>query len=274
MTKSHPHRDLARTCCALMPTRFLVKVGAAVLLLSTALVGNMSVSTHAVADDCNTLKWRRDRPYDFYSAETRITTGSFKGGLLHVVEKYHFNDNVKALKKGQSAYLPADLDFILSTIPNHPRALDLYSTYQQRYKTSKNFREERYTRKPRYTADCLFDRAVKVYPDHGETWMVWGIHLHRLTDYQGAVERYKRAISLGYATAPLHNNLGLSYFELGQYAAADKHERIASKLGYPLKGLRSKLNKQAQAKTPDTNNLPVENTSKATHNTTEILEND
>ncbi len=37
---------------------------------------------------------------------------------IKVVEDYHFNDDVRALRKGQSSSVPADLDFVLRPIPN------------------------------------------------------------------------------------------------------------------------------------------------------------
>ena len=84
--------------------------------------------------DCSELKWRRDKPYDYYAAETREPSGTFRYGLLKMVEGSHFTESVRTLEAGYRGNQPADILFTLGSIPNHPAALDAYSRYERRYK--------------------------------------------------------------------------------------------------------------------------------------------
>lgn len=218
------------------------------LLLSSPPVTAQVIST----GDCHTVAWIRGKPYDYYARETQEPTGTFRLGLLGHVNRGHFNTNVQSLQRGQTAPLPGDLHFVLNSIPNHPRALDVYSTFEYRYSNLKSFRDSPYTRAPTYQAECFFERATRLYPQYGETWMVWGIHRHRNQDYEGAVAKYREALARGYSRPELHYNLGLSYLELGHWSEADKHERQASAAGYPLKGLRKQLDRARAASNSNT----------------------
>jgi len=184
------------------------------------------------------MEWKRGRPFNYYAAETRQDTGTYRGGLLYLVENRHFTPEVRNLTKGSSARLPGDLLFVLNTIPNHPAALDAYSRYEAKYKTSKSFRKNRDNRPPQYSAECFFERAARLYPGNPETQFVQALHYYRRDDLSRAQSLLESAIKLSPDYIEAHYNLGLIYIKQGRLELAKKHAAIAYDAGYPLAGLQ------------------------------------
>lgn len=203
----------------------------------------LAVPVHA---SCFDAQWKRGKPYDYYAAETRESTGTYRGGLLYLVENRHFTQDVLSLTRGSTGRLPGDLLFVLNTIPNHPQALDAYSRYEYRYRTSESFRESRDHSRPGYAAECLFERAAKVFPGSAQTHIAWGVHHYRNSDLEKAEKAFLIALKLSPNSIDAHYNLGLVYVERGKLELARKHADIAYSAGYPLPGLKRKIDKVAQ----------------------------
>lgn len=194
-----------------------------------------------VLASCMDLPWRRGRPYDYYSSETRQPNGSFPTGLKHMVESAHFTPKVQLLREGQNGRQPSDILFVLGSIPNHPGALDAYSRYVKRYKNSKVFKNNRMNTRPKYDPECFFKKALNIYPQKGETYKAWAMHYYRNKKFQKAVDSLKTAMEHGDSGADVHYHLGMSYHALGDLDSARKHAVIAYTSNYPLQGLKQKL---------------------------------
>ncbi|ALS97666.1 tetratricopeptide repeat protein [Lacimicrobium alkaliphilum] len=194
-----------------------------------------------VSASCFDMEWKRGKPFDYYAPETRADTGTYRGGLLYLVENRHFTPEIRSLTKGTSARQPGDILFVLNSIPNHPAALDAYSRYEKRYNESELFKNRMDTRKPVYPADCFFERADRVFPGNGQTMAVWGIHEYRYGRLDKARERLERAVALQPDNVEAHYNLGLVYADLKDITQAKKHAEIAYQAGYPLPGLHNKI---------------------------------
>lgn len=210
------------------------------LLSLPFLLALLLVSAGAAAS-CNTLEWRRGKPFDYYAAETRESTGTYAGGLLHLVEKHHFSSNVRNLVSGQTGALLGDLMFVLTSIPNHPGALDAYSRYDKRYRESALFRKQEKGRRASYTPDCFFDRALRTFPEAAETRVVWAIHKYRNGELDEAASLLEEAIAIQPDYIEAHYNLGLIYASQRKLALAKKHAEVAYEAGYPLSGLQNKI---------------------------------
>lgn len=190
---------------------------------------------------CMDLPWRRGKPYDYYASNTREKNGTYPSGLLSMVESAHFDPRVQMLFKGKSGAQPQDLLFVLTSIPNHPAALDAYSRYVKKYSDSSVFRSDKMTQRPKYTPECFFMKAMKTYPDRAETFKVWAMHLYREGSYDKSIEALHSAMSLGDNGADVHYHLGMSYFSLGDLDSARNHAQKAYAAGYPFQGLKQKL---------------------------------
>jgi tetratricopeptide (TPR) repeat protein len=144
------------------------------------------------------------------------------------------------MKMGSYGYALQDFEFILRYFPNHPRALALISElcdvkWQDLRCDSKTW----------------FKKAIEVNPRASQTFLINGVHLHRLKQLPQAVESYKRAIELDPSSGNAHYNLALIYLEQGQYEPANRHAQFAYALGMPFPGLRDKLTKAQQWKPMD-----------------------
>jgi tetratricopeptide (TPR) repeat protein len=165
-------------------------------------------------------------PYDYRTAtnEERV-----------LVEGAHFTPNVERLIRGKTAVVPGpDIAYTLRAYPNHPRALHSMMNLSFTNRTDK---PEGST----YTMECWFDRAERFVPNDGTVQMIHGIYILRKGDARGAVAKFKRAEELSGPSANLHYNLGLAYLDLRDYDNALDRARSAYRLGFPLPGLRNKL---------------------------------
>lgn len=227
-----------------------VKVLSSLLLTLTLLSMPVSADTPASGSfnnrSCFEMDWKRGKPFDYYHSDTRLSTGTYQGGLLHLVEKAHFTDDVRNLVKGNTSVMPGDILFVLNTIPNHPAALDAYSRYEYRLQHSDVFRAKQSSPTLTHGADCLFVRANEVYPNNAETLLVWAIHQFRNKRFSAAQQLLERTIAIAPDYVEAHYNLGLVYVELNDAESAAKHAAIAYDAGYPLMGLKNKLAKLKQ----------------------------
>lgn len=150
-----------------------------------------------------------------------------------IVEKMHFTPDVAALRRGSSASIQEDLDYTLRHIPNHYPALAAYARWE-----SENPRIA--VTRPR-SADCYFQRAISFRPGDARLRALYGVVLHRVRRHEDALKQYQAAEGMGLGSADLFYNRGLLEFDLGNYAAAEDYAERAYALGYPLPGLRSRL---------------------------------
>jgi tetratricopeptide (TPR) repeat protein len=163
---------------------------------------------------------------------------------INDINENHFARIEYRLGNGQIQHALAEIYFILLRIPNH------YATLQVLGKIEKDYPgllyepalagyTERLAFMP--TADCYFDRAFRFRPNDHNLRLLYGIYFHRIGKFDSALEQYKIAESMYEDSSEVHYNLGLVYFELEQYELAARHAQSAYKLGYPLYGLRDKL---------------------------------
>jgi tetratricopeptide (TPR) repeat protein len=122
----------------------------------------------------------------------------------------------------------------LRAFPNHHRALYLIGEYQLRTKRSP-------PPNANYSAECYFERAIAFRPADGAVRMIYGGFLHRKGDLQAALAQYRAALARLPDFPELHYNLGLLLVDLKDYEGAWEHAAIAYRGGYPLPGLRNKL---------------------------------
>lgn len=179
-------------------------------------------------------------PYDYNNPKDR-------GEPLSLVERGHFTPQVENLIGGKTSVSPfGDLDYTLRAFPNHHRALYAFSRYELR-ELQKNQQKGLPYKPPKSatgfpaTAECYFDRAIRWRPNDPNVRLVYGIHLHLAGKPNEALKQYQLAEKMQLKSADLNYNMGLLYFDLKQYDLARKYAQKAYQLGYPLPGLRKKL---------------------------------
>lgn len=152
----------------------------------------------------------------------------------NLVERAHFTRRVESLMRGQSGDLTADIDYTLRVFPNHPRALVAMSKLARRQNTAR-------PRGSSHSVECWFQRAVQFQPNDAQVRLLFGIELLKSGKRDDAVEQLKVAESLAGNDANVHYNMGLAYFDLGDYEKSLAYAHTAYQMGFPLPGLRDKL---------------------------------
>lgn len=160
------------------------------------------------------------------------------------VEVRHFTRQVEQLQRGGiGGSVGADLEYTLGTFPNHPRALRAAAEYYRRNRGLT----------PPYMSmsiECWFDRAIAYRKDDGDVRVVYAEHLLKTGKKAEAQQQALVAESLAADNARVHYNVGLVFFDLGDFDRARLHAHKASELGFELPGLAGKLKKAGKWSDP------------------------
>ena len=167
-------------------------------------------------------------PFDYRSTDR---------AKIQVVEKFHFTPKVETLKGGSTASTPGgDLAYTLRAFPNHPRALMATARFSE--KTKQDPPPEMI-----YSVSCWFERAERFRPDDATVQLLFGLHLIRSGKSKDGIPKLESALALAGDDPNILYNLGLAYFELKQFDKSLEYAKQAYSLGFPLPGLKNKLQK-------------------------------
>lgn len=204
-----------------MTARFspLRRLAAHVLFTAAALCG--AGSAHAQAADgvsnnpCGPLRGGFYGPYDYRTDRDK----------LHVVEEFHFTPEVEALIRGRSGYLGGDLSYTLRSFPNHHRALMAVVRFEEKMKTTRPEALE-------YPVECYFERAIRFREDDTVVRCLYAQYLGKRKRPQEALQQLEVAVTHAEDNPFSHYNIGLIFFELGQYDRALQQAHKAKALGF------------------------------------------
>jgi tetratricopeptide (TPR) repeat protein len=171
-------------------------------------------------------------PFDF--------TNPSHAPRLPIVLGAHFTSQVERLERGNTGSILSDIDYTLRAIPNYHRALNAVSLYELRQK------EQLQGVKRFYTAECYFKRALYFQPNDAATRMLFAIHLHKLQRFNEAEALYAQALSLSPNNSEINYNIALLYVDTNRISLAKKHAKVAYDGGYPLLGLKNRINRAEQ----------------------------
>ena len=163
-------------------------------------------------------------PYDYWVNKAE----------LPIVEVNHLTPEVENLIRGKSSSIGGDLEYTLRAFPNHPRALLAMVKLGVKEKTDK-------PRGSRYTVACFFDRAIRFRPNDGMVRMIHANYLSGQGRKQEAVKELEVAAESGVMTPNLQYNMGLAYFEVGNFEKSLEFAHQAYRNGFNLPGLKGKL---------------------------------
>ncbi|QID18520.1 hypothetical protein G3580_13305 [Nitrogeniibacter mangrovi] len=152
---------------------------------------------------------------------------------LPIVEQYHFGPDVESLSPNEKNP-GGQLAYTLKAFPNHPRAL----------MTLIRLGEQTGTEKPShlpYSIKCFVLRAEVFAPDDSMVKLIAGLYYLKHRNAKLAIQRFEEAEKLGSANANLYYNLGLAYLEVGDNEKALENAHKAYAEGFPLPGLRNRL---------------------------------
>lgn len=168
---------------------------------------------------------------------------SLRSEQLHVVETYHFDSNVESLRKGLSGTVGGDLSYTLRAFPNHHRALMSMIRLGNNLKVTK-------APGASFSVSCFLTRAEVFQPEDAMVKVIYGIYFLKQGQRNLALEKLNAANALEVRDANTAYNLGLAFFEAGDYAKSLTNAHEAYRLGFPLPGLRDKLKRAGKWKEP------------------------
>lgn len=170
-------------------------------------------------------------PYDY-----RMTSAEQRA----IVERVHFTPTVENLLGGNTSMGPGgDLSYTLDVYPNHHRALMAMMKLALREKRARPSESSR-------TIECWFDRGERYAADDAMVKIIHGLYLIGARQPAQARAKLDEARALEPADANALYNLGLAYFDLKEYGRALESAHGAYARGFPLPGLRDKLQRAGQ----------------------------
>lgn len=151
---------------------------------------------------------------------------------LRYHEYFHIEPARKALSSGNLKWnVMNNLHFVLQKIPNDHRALSILVQWDKA-----GGRDSDYA-----SPACYLTWAQQFTPDDAAVWVFGGYYFYQKKDVERAKTWWEQALALEPGNADVHYNLGLLMFEQGLYAGSRTHAQAAYAAGFPLPGLREKL---------------------------------
>lgn len=153
---------------------------------------------------------------------------------LVVVETHHFTPSVQNLIRGATGTLGQDLDYTLRAYPNHPGALSAMAKLADRDRTDR-------PNGSTYTVDCWFIRALRFRSNDHLVRMLYANTLIQKKRTAEASAQLDIVANLLSDNPFSFYNLGMLYFDLGEFDKAAAQARKAQELGFPRMNLIEKL---------------------------------
>lgn len=153
---------------------------------------------------------------------------------LPMVEAFHFTPDVESLRQGASGSVLGDLNYTLRVFPNHHRALSAVARY------ALNGGQFNYSSQIP-SAECYFQRALVFRPDDEAVRVIYANFLFKGGDRENARKQYEEALRLAPASVEINYVSGLFFVEVGELDRAKSLAKVAYDNGYPLPGLKHKI---------------------------------
>lgn len=201
-------------------------IGAAVLLPA-------AMAVQAQNSNCGPLE-NHYGPFDYRTQRDRLA----------IVERYHFTPNIEALSRGATTTRAAgDISYLMRTSPNHHRGLVSLVRLAERENSPQ-------PRGLEYSVDCYFERAIRFRRDDVIVRMLFARYLHKQRRTPEALQQLETASQLAAESAHSHYNVGLIYFEVGEYDLALAQAHRAMSLGFDQPELAKLLKGKNKWKDP------------------------
>lgn len=158
-----------------------------------------------------------------------------------LVESYHFTPESENFIVPDHGNFSGDFAYTLNAFPNHHRALRALIRLETEIipNADPDYFPGRYEMKVKTI--CYLQRAVAFAPKDAQVQMLMGYYLHTIGKLEDAEAWYRQVIEAHPDASEAYYNLGLLLVETEKFDAAIAAAQKAYELGYPLPGLRKKL---------------------------------
>jgi hypothetical protein len=163
---------------------------------------------------------------------------------LKRVEDYHFGPGVEALVRGESTTkIGGDLSYLMRTSPNHHRGLVAIMRLGEKENSP-------HPRNLQYSVDCYFERAIRFQKNDVTVRMLYAQYLYKQKRTPEALRELDTASKLAQNSGFTHYNVGLVYFEIGEFDLALSQAHKAMALGFDRPELADQLKSKNKWKDP------------------------
>lgn len=162
---------------------------------------------------------------------------------LKIVEDFHFKPEVEALIRGSTGTLAGDIAYTLHASPNHHRALIALVRLGEKLKTTQ---PEGLIR----PVECYFDRAIRFAPNDTVVRILYAQFLAKDRRTNESLQQLDVAVVQAKDNAFSHYNIGLAYFDLGQFSKALAQAHRAAALGFERTELADRLKRANKWQAP------------------------
>ncbi len=152
---------------------------------------------------------------------------SHRGEELNLVEHFHFTPGVESLTRPVNTTMETmaqDVGYTLHVFPNHARALMTMTRLGEKHKTDMPPGAS-------FTVECYLWRAVRFAPDDTVPRSLYARYLAKKNRKEEALAQLAAAEKYAEDNAISHFNIGVSYFEMGEYERAVAQAQQARTLG-------------------------------------------
>ncbi|EGJ09792.1 hypothetical protein RBXJA2T_05663 [Rubrivivax benzoatilyticus JA2 = ATCC BAA-35] len=167
-------------------------------------------------------------PFDYRKADA---------GTKQLVEGAHFTPGVESLTKPKTttyATMAGDVGYTLHVFPNHHRALMTMTRLGERHNSPQ-------PPAAKFTIDCYYKRAVVYAPDDTVVRALYARYLFKQERRDEALQQLAAGAQQAGDNPLSHFNLGLVYFDIGDYDRAAEQALKARELGMPRTELIDRL---------------------------------
>ena len=179
-------------------------------------------------------------PWDFFDVD-EPSDANYEVGRWWEAKNVHARPGMAALQHepfDEISYRRAahEFDYLLRAFPNHPQMLNavIELEFRRRKAPVRLLAAET-------PPECYLLRAMSFRPDQAHIFQLMALYLQRLDRTDEAIEQYEYALKLDPNAAEIYYNLAFSYLKNGNQEASLCAAKKAYALGYPLPGLRRKL---------------------------------
>jgi tetratricopeptide (TPR) repeat protein len=155
-----------------------------------------------------------------------------------LVEGAHFSPQVENLVRGQSAVgiigVGIDIDYTLRAFPNNYRALMAVVRLGEKLKIAKPAGLT-------YEIECYFERALRFQENDNLVRMIYANYLAGKNRKQDALAQLKTVLVDTDGSPFTHQNVGLIYFDLGEFELALEQAHKSIDLGLEKSAIKVKL---------------------------------
>lgn len=227
--KSPEERPASRVAAAAWP---LLAAPVAALFAVLVTPGLAAAQDHA-QHPCGNPFRNHFGPFDYRSADADTKA---------LVERVHFTPGVEAMTRPSTTMhhdMAGDVAYTLGVFPNHHRALLTMQRLSERRKSDPPPGTQR-------TVECWYDRAVRYTPDDTVVRALFARYLFKQNRRADALWQLDAAAKFAKDNPLSHFNIGLVYFEMGEFDLALAQAHKVQALGYDrpeLEDLLKRANK-------------------------------